>query len=363
MSPKDQLATYVQPELSEARTARLWAGVAERLNRPRRGPPRWVWQGAALAGVAAAAALVVVPRWMTDADTPSAWTNAKLQTASDSMDVALEDGSTIHLASATRVDVAESKPSSVRLRLERGSVLCDVARRPDRQFAVLAEGVEVRVIGTRFAVKVDETTGRKQVNVQVERGIVEVVPPGGRPSRRLSGGESWTVTTGPAAPAPSDDAAPIEAPEPEPRPAKLTPRNASPPPNDGDSPTLQTENARQLLERGNEARRLGDASGAAAAYEQLLKRYPGDGRAGLAAFELGRLRMDRLDDPSGAVHALNRAVQLGRGSAYREDALARLTLIYHQQGATDRCRRAKQLYLASYPNGVHVARMQQRCGD
>ena len=100
---------------------------------------------------------------------------------------------------------------------------------------------------------------------------------------------------------------------------------------------------------------------AVAAYELLLAKYPTDGRAALAAFELGRLRMDRLGNLPGAVNALRQAIALSRDAGFREDAMARLVRAYDGMGATERCREAREEYLKSYPSGVHTANVSARC--
>jgi TolA-binding protein len=119
--------------------------------------------------------------------------------------------------------------------------------------------------------------------------------------------------------------------------------------------------ARELLDAGNTARRGGDARAAADDYGQLLKKFPTDGRAGLAAFELGRLRMDRLGDLTGAVQALERAVQLAPGSGFREDAMARLVTAYAASGRSSDCVRARDAYLATFPAGVHRDAVSRTC--
>jgi tetratricopeptide (TPR) repeat protein len=135
-----------------------------------------------------------------------------------------------------------------------------------------------------------------------------------------------------------------------PRPSASTPRE----------PTVA--GPRELFDLGNAARRAGDGAGAARAYEQLLEHHPRDARAGLAAFELGRLRMDRLGDVHGAIQALQRAVALAPGAAFREDAMARLVDAYAAAGATVRCRSAQSAYLESYPTGVRAPTVARRCG-
>ena len=115
----------------------------------------------------------------------------------------------------------------------------------------------------------------------------------------------------------------------------------------------QAADARELFEEARNEWRAGRIAEAAQRYQQLLGTYPRDPRAGLAAFELGRLRMDRLDDLRGAVQALEQAVALAPGAALREDALARLVTASAAVHDPDRCSRARARYLADYPGGVH----------
>jgi transmembrane sensor len=280
----------------------------------------------------------------------SAWQQAALETSGDTMAVALDDGSRLELAARTKVRVTGNEPTSMALELDHGRVDCDIAPRPGRHFSVSAAGVQVRVKGTRFGVEL--APSRDRVDVDVERGLVEVSWANGSQRRDLAAGERWSIDL--KHPAESDAAAPSVEPssavagEPESAPA-------SPPRATGAHATTHdaTPGARELLDLGNAARRAGDAAGAARAYEQLLTAHPTDGRAGLAAFELGRLRMDRLGDMPGAVQALQQAVALAPGAELREDALARL--VAASAAAHDRavCTRSRARYLADYPTGLH----------
>ena len=120
--------------------------------------------------------------------------------------------------------------------------------------------------------------------------------------------------------------------------------------------------ARELFEQARSLWRGGRIRDAADAYQALLSAHPRDPRAGLAAFELGRLRMDQLGDMPGAVQALERAVALAPGSEFREDAMARL--VAATAGAHDLtgCARARDQYLAEYPAGVHRRTVAAACG-
>lgn len=344
---EQQPSRYVQPDVSEARVARLWGNVAERLGQ-RRPARRYGVALGALGAVAAAAAIwVAVGRGQAELP-PSAFEQATFETRSDTSQVALKDGSQIELASETRVEVVESEKHSMRLSLRRGRVTCDVAKNEQRSFVVVAGNVQVRVVGTKFTVSTTDMQHGQRVEVNVERGVVEVKGARGGPVR-LSAGQTFRED-------PEPPAGLVPPPLP---PPQVTPptTSAAPPP----APSASAASAKDLLDQANWARRMGQNREAAAAYEALLKRFPSDGRAGLAAFELGRLRMDALKDLAGAAQALERAVALAPGSAFREDALARLTLAYAGLGRTADCAKAKSRYLKSYPDGVHKDAVSARC--
>lgn len=365
MSSPPDLSRHVQVDVSSARVARVWQSIAPRLEQPRSRLSRWV-APLALAGTLATGGIVAAVAFERAPEPASVWENAALETKGDSLSVRLEDSSRIELAADSRVELAESTPDAVRLRLRRGSVRCDVTRHDNRRFLVEALGVEVRVVGTLFSVAIGE--GERQVDVAVERGSVEVRARGEAGTyRKIGAGERWSValadavpdasaapaSTAPAAPAvpPSQDDA-ATAPEPAPAPADVRPQL-------DDEPA----SARELLDLANLARRSGDVAAAARAYELLLARYPNDPRVGLAAFELGRLRLERLGNPSGAVAALERAVARAPSRGLREDALARLVQAHAAAGDTARCRRARERYLSEYPDGVHTHSVKSRCGD
>ena len=357
----DGLAQHVRVDLSEARVERVWGRVSDRLGRRRvRG---WAWAGAGLC-VAAAAAIIVVRARTTVTETQaaavsgSAWEGAQLETAADALSVTLVDGSSLKLEPRSRVEVGDRTASAVKLVLARGRIACDVTHRPGRSFVVAAGGVEVRVIGTRFSVANEQAqdgiggidghdgTGGTRVEVRVERGVVEVRGAGpNAPTVRVEAGHSWSqVTKTEALVGEAEEPAAVE-PEPEVGAVRKAPQRAARKPAVAD--------ARELFEQARSLWRAGRIDAAAQTYQALLAGYPRDPRAGLAAFELGRLRMDRLGDMRGAVRALEQAVALAPGAELREDALARL--VAASAAAYDRsvCKRARDRYLANYPGGVH----------
>jgi transmembrane sensor len=332
-----EAARYIQPDVSEARIARLWKHVSLRLEQKR--PRRLVWLGRGAFGLTATAAL-----WFAfDAARVPSTTGVGLeptafQTRTDASSVALADGSAIELAPETHLDLVEGKQESVKLKLEYGRVTCDVAKNPARAFSVVAGDVVVKVVGTRFSV----SRSGERVEVEVQRGAVEVQTPSRREPLLLAAGQSYREEPPPPKPV-------VSAPE------RVLPERSEP------KPQVSASAARELFDEANQARRSGDTARAAELYESLLRRYPGDGRAGLAAFELGRLRMDSLNDLPGAASALERAVTMTPGG-FREDAIARLVRVYDALGRTGDCQRAKERYLKGYPNGVHREAIAERCG-
>lgn len=358
----EEPSRYVTPHVTDARVERLWSNVSQRLERP----ARRVWWGVLLGGALTAAAAATF--WLAQSQ-PAPVALGHVEAERATAQATLHDGSSFELAAGSALDVQQDRPASVALRLQRGQVSFDVTHREGRKFSVLAGDVEVRVVGTAFSVTTtDGATPR--VEVSVLRGAVEVRS-ARRPGivARVAAGQSWIQEAGlreamqgslpnspeaaPLSPAPSAENAP-SAPV-----TESAPSAAAAP---SGSATAGVPSARELFEKAGESRRAGDAASAAHAYEELLRLHPGDGRAGLSAFELGRLRMDRLGDSAGAVSALERAVALNIGSSFREDALARLVTAYAAQGSVTACARARDRYLASYPSGVHASAVSTRCG-
>jgi hypothetical protein len=352
---------YVQPEVSEARVERIWRNVSERLDARPAHAWRWVLLCTALSGAAAGAFL-----WFrappalgptASGSERAVLADAKLETKSDELAVTLGDGSSVKLASRSEVRVHGNRSSAISLALQRGELSCDVTHREERKFSVVAADVEVRVVGTKFSVK--RSPGESpRVEVRVDRGVVEVIS-ARRPGvvARVAAGQSWILD---AEAAVTKLEPPAGSVEPLPRGAESAKREAPAP---SASALPGAPSARELFEKAGESRRAGDAAAAAHAYEELLRAHPGDARASLAAFELGRLRMDRLGDLPGAIAALERAVAMRIGPSFREDALARLVSVYASQGNFGACRRAQERYLSSYPAGVHAGAVATRCGS
>jgi FecR-like protein len=254
--------------------------------------------------------------------------------------ITLGDGSRAVLEARSKLTLLTVRPELVRVALERGGVDLDVTHADGKQFVVSARGYEIRVLGTRFDVRLGETAGAPALEVRVARGRVRVTREAsdGQDVRVLDAGETWST-------APS-----------------IVPEMKSAPPQ---PPTKVEagESPRVLLARAEAFRAANDPRAAARLFDALRVRHRGDPRAGLAAFELGRLRLDRLDDPRGAAEALNDAIAVAPDAPFREDAQARLVEAYDASRDHARCLEARAAYLLRYPRGVHRDKIAARCAE
>jgi transmembrane sensor len=247
-----------------------------------------------------------------------------------------------------------------------GAATFEVEHRPDHVFIVRAGRVDVRVVGTRFRVEREPS----RVSVAVHEGIVEVRRAGAAPVR-LGRGESWTSDAAEPAevrapgvePSAPDDARRASVdPESsdrgeEPRSIARRPRReAEPAPASDTPPAVELS----LFDQANEHRRSGRLRDAAALYRRFYSEHPTDSRAGLAAFEAGRLRLEVLREPRAAAADFEAVLRLDTTQFRREIALAHLVRIARDGHAGD-CASLRARYLRSFPNGVHAASIREQC--
>lgn len=375
VEPRD-LAAHLVPEMTEGRLARQWASIDLKLPRGMRSSaPAWRVTGLALTAAALCAWLVWKP-----AQLPSS--GAVIESSDTPVAMQLRDGSSVELAAQTRLRVLRDQPSAVEVELAEGRASFDVTHVDQRSFTVHADAVAVHVIGTKFdVVRVSRPEGT-EVTVSVERGIVAVERTDHGDQRRLTMGEKWSVWI-PAEPV-GELSADAEEPAQSAKPArKLKPTAASraraerrahaslrqhapaeqETERSAEAAPSKIEDARELFSRATVSRRAGLMEDAAQAYAELLRRYPKDSRAAMSAFELGRIRMDALDDAQGAAEAFRDALKLSRRAQFREDALARLAIASDSVGDEDACRKARESYVSEYPSGVHASALAVLCGD
>lgn len=341
-SSQKSLARHVAPSLPEARLARQYDAIEARVGGARR-LPRWAAVSIAFAVVAAVVAFVfVAPKLGHRTGTPALADGTVLESGDDTgSSVTLSDGSQLALDRRSRARLAELHEGSVRIELERGGVEIEATHVEGRKFVVAAAGYEVSVIGTHFVVR---TGGASLVSVRVDRGKVEVRAPNGE-VRAISSGETFSVAATSASASSSSN-------------LELAPSSSAAEPSYSIAPIVTAAGApqpgaKELLETAQKAKAEGKLADAARAFDTIRRKFRGDPRAGLAAFELGRLRLDALGDPRGAEEALRDALTLSPGAPFREDAEARRVQALSRMGDEKGCAAARDVYLSRYPSGLY----------
>lgn len=365
----DRLAQHIEDPVSDERLERIWQKIEDRHDEYRPSSSR-MRLAVAFGGLAIAAGVAL--GWFVGAplhegteslaaratSAPLFEVGAALSTAAEKMSVALEDGSKVTLAPRSRVSMQNTDSEDVALNLAEGRITCQVAKDKGRTFSVLAGDVVVRVVGTSFSVERVELGSAEKVTVDVSEGIVEVSGPDGV-TKRLGAGESWSVRL--ESPVPKESPGRLESEEVL---AAVEAPKAALPVGSVDAHVVSSaprqDTTRDLFTEARQKRNRGDAAGAAQLYQLFLKESPADARAGVAALELGRLRMDQLGDPAGAIGPLTRAAS-GVGGGLGDDALARLVQARAQLGQMAACKSVRARYLATYPKGVHVERVRAAC--
>ncbi|BAV63381.1 FecR family protein [Sphingobium cloacae] len=98
--------------------------------------------------------------------------------------ITLADGSTVHLDTASAINVDYSRDSR-RIALRTGQAFFDIAPNKARPFVVNAGGVDVTVVGTAFDVRL----GHGAVDVAVQRGKVKIERKGAAEASFLTPGD------------------------------------------------------------------------------------------------------------------------------------------------------------------------------
>jgi TolA-binding protein len=318
-----------------------------------RAPRRWF---VALAAVLAAATLVLVMR--TRHARPFLAEGSTLGNEMEDTSAALSDGSKIDVTRGGHVHVVADRMDETRIEVLSGKAEFDVPKRPHRPFVTEVRGVEVRVIGTRFSTEVDLSRPPGFVRVTVHRGVVEVRRVSGDSPARLVAGDMLEVPLGPAPSAGASSTPPAALASDD------TSSNHAPPSVTAIAPPPAPAalDASKLFDAARAARATGDIEGAVRSYSVLLKQFPGDERAGVAALELGRLRMDAQHAYRPAAEAFRRAIAAAPNEGVREDALARLVEALDAMHDRESCSKERDRYLQRYPKGVHVSRVEHACG-
>lgn len=271
-------------------------------------------------------------------------------------EIALANGSVFRAAPGAAVSACGDDDIERCLQVDDGTVIFEPAAASP--LSVRAGGMQVRADGSRFVVTVTRKVAgaSPRVKLRVETGAVEVFRGDEAPVELAAGASvsfdgSWARDEArPDAPAKIADGREATTGAP--------PRN---PAADDAGQAVADPVPQSLWSRAKEARRSGDHEAAARAYAELLDAHADDPKAGLAALELARLRMDTLDDVAGAIAPLRRALRERRASI-REDALARLVRAHADLGHDEACRQRRREYLDTFPDGVHTSTVSRACG-
>jgi hypothetical protein len=322
-----ELARRAAPAQTAGRNQQWRWAVLSRLDRKRRPSPALVLLAAG--GLAA----IVAVGWRqlgapTVADGSERTAPASVTPLPEPGVERLDDGSRIFREGPSTVLRKRLETSDdVRYELESGTARFEVAPQRSRTFHVQAGPVTVKVVGTRFQLQRLDAVSR----VSVTEGHVLVSWHGG--SRDLRASEQGTFPPEPASPSP---------------PASV-PKKAS-----TTRPAATEAGPAALFERADRARREGTPALAVTPLRTIVDRYPDDPRATAAAFTLGRLSLDGLNQPRQAAVWFEKARLLAKGMPLAEDALAREVEAWNAAGDGALARRRAELYRRTYPNGARL---------
>jgi hypothetical protein len=121
--------------------------------------------------------------------------------------------------------------------------------------------------------------------------------------------------------------------------------------------------ARDLFASANMARHDDNGSRASALYRELLRRYPTSAEALVSRVSFGRLLLDRLGDPAGALAQFDGYLAQTAHTALAEEALFGRASALSQLGRPDAERQTWRTLLARYPSSVYADRARVRMGS
>jgi len=368
MTEPKRLSDHIEYEMSSAHVDHLWNAVEKKQGyhstSKRAKAPLAFGVAAIAAGISLGWLLgspLHAPEQPSSALSPAATpltaklppVGAELQSQENNLSFRLTDGSEVKLTPRSTIALKESSAHAITLRLDTGRASFDVKEEETRLLTIISGPVLVRTIGTSFFVSRSEKSGAEEIIVSVDRGVAEVRGPDGD-LKRIASGEAWSLRL-PKKSASSTSAQSTPHQEPEAPDSNSLSRKAPPA-----TEPAQKAAALELFSAARSKKNSGDPRGAAADYQRFLGQFSTHPRAAVAALELGRIKMDQLGDPKGAIAPLKQALRMGAGGL-GDDALARLTQAQARSGQLAGCRSSKEQYLRRYPNGVHLGQIQQLC--
>jgi TolA-binding protein len=166
--------------------------------------------------------------------------------------------------------------------------------------------------------------------------------------------------------APAQVLSPIRTPPTTPQPPAVESPLAEAPPAATPEPPLTTStqpDAAELFSQANEARRRGDAPNALRRYAELQRRFPRSPEAALSQVALGRLYLDRLNDPGRALSQFDAYLAAAGNDGLREEALVGRALALQRLGRASEEKQAWRALLDAYPGSLSSDRAKARLDE
>jgi TolA-binding protein len=126
---------------------------------------------------------------------------------------------------------------------------------------------------------------------------------------------------------------------------------------------IPAQSADEVLTAANEARRRGDSAQAMKLYRQLQQQFPGSRQETTSRMLLGRLLLDRGEDPSQALSLFTRYLDASPSGTLAEEARLGRAQSLQRLGRPAEERQAWQQLLSAHPNSIHAERAKKRLDE
>jgi len=270
------------------------------------------------------------------------------------------DGSEVEFGTGSAGRIESRSAHGAVVSVERGRVSFAVEHHADTRWSVRAGPFDVAVTGTAFDVQWTPDTDTFVLRLTAGSVVVRgpsadaiALRPGQQIVARVRESDARVGPIGdpdPASPAPVGSGVP-EEPAP----------SASAPATGRTHATAPSETARGLLARAESLRLAGRHEDAAATLERLVRTFPDDPRAGLAAYQLGRIRLGSLHDPRRALEAFGFVLEHEPDAPFGEDAEAGRLEAADQLGDIEKCKRWRDAFLVARPTSTHTRQIGKLC--
>jgi transmembrane sensor len=309
--------------------------------------------------------------------------------------VRFSDGSLVRLEPDARARFVEVRDNGSRVLLESGVAHANVVHRADTRWTVQAGSFEVRVTGTQFDVAWDPLRGLFSITLQEGRVVVSGcamdqarVVSAGETFRATckddERGRSLTSSSVPPISAPTSTPAPL-APT---SPPVVVPVATSPAPTSlalpappvatshstwrellalhryaeafdvadavGISSICASTDVATLMDLSDAARFAGHADRAKFVLEEVRRRFAGDERASVAAFNLGRIAFDDAAAYAEAARWFGTYLTERPGGSLAREAAGRRMEALERSGDHAAAKGAAKRYLEEFPAGPHA---------